>query len=484
VATQNCLVIFLRHDDALVVCIDRKISGRDVLACFTAAAESDAEHKHQQLAGLIAKGCTERQLVFDEVIVALDCAMFMQHHIHSEFTDLKQLASTVRFDAEQELATDISDLAIAFDIVSNDSSGCDLIVFTIAQKQLSNAIISLQANGFDPISCEPDVVCLGRFITQTTASAADSNTVFCLFSESNGYIISFSKSAQIPVSRTFLLTANQNRAELLARELPLTSALVFGQESLDCVKVFDSTETVDCQALGEKLGVKVEPFDLPGFLPSANEALADNKNPVGLAIACGAACSDSDKGHLVNFRKEFMPYQGRRMQLQKAIQFFSVAMVFLVLAIGLYFQSQLFARNKYRGQLRKKLEKQYSAVMFSKKVPPSSRAVKKLSGELRRIRDVKSGQLSITGQESAAAKLTLVLTAFNKCASKTNLNIDSITIGAKSINVSGSTSSRKNTLELFKQIKETDLNILQQRLDTKADRDSFNISVTPKGGQK
>jgi hypothetical protein len=176
-----------------------------------------------------------------------------------------------------------------------------------------------------------------------------------------------------------------------------------------------------------------------------------------------------------------MPYQGGKERLQKAMRVLSIVVSILIFSVGLFFQIRLFEQNRYNRLLYKKLKKDYCAVMLTRECPASGTAVKELSGLLRRIRDVKSGQLSITGQASASAKLTLVLEAFNKCASRVNLNIDSISVGAKSISISGDTSSRGNTLKLFEEIKQTNLDILQQRLDTKGGRDSFNISVRPKG---
>lgn len=77
------------------------------------------------------------------------------------------------------------------------------------------------------------------------------------------------------------------------------------------------------------------------------------------------------------------------------------------------------------------------------------------------------------------AKLTLVLESFNKCASQTKLNVDKISITAKSIRIEGNTSSRSNTLKLFKAIKDK-LEILQYRYDLKGGRDNFTLTVVPK----
>jgi t-SNARE complex subunit (syntaxin) len=145
----------------------------------------------------------------------------------------------------------------------------------------------------------------------------------------------------------------------------------------------------------------------------------------------------------------------------------------------MYFHLQLWQQNKYRSQLYKKFEKQYSAVMFGKKPPDKTNPVKKLEGELKRIENVKKGLLSVTGEESISAKLTLVLDAFNKCAAQTNLNIDSISITTRTISIAGDTSSRENTLKLFDAIRQSRLEIMQQDLDAKGGRDNFSITVAP-----
>ena len=477
---QNYLGIYLSKGTATVACLGLEGGGHNVLGCFSVSAEEQEEQKPQELGRLIAEGCAERELKFSEVAVALDCAMFMQHNIHSEFSDPKQIAATIRFDTEEALAMDVTDLAIAFKATSNDQTGSELAVFTARQKQLSDIILSLQSNNIDPITIEPDVNCLSRFILQNISPSQDLHSLFCVLSGSSGYFIAFAKSQETLALRTFLVGPTQDRGELLATEAPITTALVGTDEPINCIKVFDSTGSVNYQQLSEKLGIETSSIDLVKAAETNPEVLADCTDPVDFAIACGAALSHLEKARSANFRNDFMPYQGKKIRLQKAMKFLSVSMIVLMLAMGLYFQLQLLQKNKYHNQLHKKFEKEYAAVMFGKKPPPKTSPVKKLAGELRRIRDVKSGQLSITGEESISAKLTLVLEAFNKCAVQTNLNIDSISITSRNINITGNTSSRKNTLKLFDAIRKSKLEILQQRLDTKAGRDNFRITVEPK----
>ncbi len=471
---QNYLGIYLSKDAATVVCL----GGKTVSGCFSVTIEEGQQQKPQELARLIAEGLAKRGLNFSEAAVALDCSMFMQHSVHSKFNDPKQIAATVRFDAEEVLGMDVTDLAIAFRINSSNQAGSSLTVFTAQKKQLSDILASLQSNNIDPVTIEPDVNCLSRFILQNV-SLPDSHSLFCVLSDLSGYFIAFPESHEAQAMRTFLVRSSQDRNELLAREVLITAALVESDKPVNSIRVFDSTGSVDCQQLSERLTIEAGLIDLVAAAGLAPEALADCAGPVGFAIACGAALSHLEKAQTVNFRSDFAPYQGKKVRLQKAMKLSSVSVVVLALAAGVYFQIQLWQQNKYRARLYKKFEKQYLAVMFGKKPPPKTNPVRKLEGELRRIENVKKGLLSVTGEEAISAKLTLVLEAFNKCAAQTDLNIDSISITTKSISIAGDTSSRANTLKLFDAIRQSKLDILQQNLDAKGGRDNFSVTVKP-----
>jgi hypothetical protein len=472
---QNYLGIYLSKGTATVVCL----GGRAVSGCFSVAVEEKVEQKPQELVRLITEGLAKRGLKFSDVAVALDCSMFMQHNVHSKFNDPKQIAATIRFDAEEVLGMDITDLAIAFKVTSSSQDGSSLTVFTTQKKQLSDILISLQSNNIDPVTIEPDVNCLSRFILHNVSLPPDLHSLFCVLSDSSGYFIAFAESQEIPAMRTFLVRPSQERNELLAREVPTTTALVESDKPINSVKVFDSTGSIDYQQLGKRLGIEAGSVDLVAAAAAGPGALADCANPVGFVIAYGAALSHLEKAQSVNFRSDFMPYEGKKVRLQKAMKISSVCVVVLTLTAGVYFQLQLWQQNRYRARLYKKFEKQYSAVMFGKKPPDKTNPVKKLEGELKRIENVKKGLLSVTGEEAISAKLTLVLEAFNKCAEQTNLNIDSITITTRNISIAGDTSSRANTLKLFNAIKDNKLEILEQDLDSKGGRDNFRITVTP-----
>jgi hypothetical protein len=479
------------------------------LGCFSASVEGQ-EHPDSPgtsaLASLIAQGCAERGLKFSEVAVALDCAMFMQHSVHSDFNDLKQIAATVRFDAEEALATDISDVALAFKINSSDKAGSELTVFTAQRKILSDVLFSLQQHNLDPVTIEPDVNCLSRFICQKVSSteSQEVRTLFGMLSRRSGYLIvpptgagggaAGAGSQKASTVRTFLVSPTQGRGQLLAREVLVSTALIASLGPINRVKVFDSAGSVDYEQLGKKLGIGAEEIDWLEAAGIETQTLADCAGPaapgrtvpayggpVDFAIAYGAALAHFEKGRGVNFRDDFSPFQGKKLRLQKTLKYLNISVTILLLTLGLHFQIGVFRENGLRNDLRDRFAKAYSAAMPSQKLSDKDKirdGVRKLSSLLRRIESEKKGL--ITDEEAVSSKLTLVFDAFNKCAAQTNLNIKSISVTPRDIGITGDTSNRRNTLAFFDTVRKSGLEISKEAFGAKGARDTFSITVAPK----
>ncbi|MHC4618055.1 MAG: DUF805 domain-containing protein [Planctomycetota bacterium] len=474
------LGIYLGNNSATVVCTDSQGRGKNVLGCFSVSVEGQEQPSVSaavpELARLIAEGCAQRELNYSEVAVALDCAMFMQHEIRNEFKEPKQIAQTVRFDTEEALSTDISDVAVAFKIASVGPGGSELAVFTAQREVLSNILVSLQSNNIDPVTVEPDVNCLARFALQKMSPPEDSRFLFGMLSSRNGYLVGSGKSPDAPFVRTFLVGRTQDRTNLLARQIPLTIGLLGGDGQIGTVGVFDYAGTVSSHQLREKLGLEVAEIDLVGSAGAGPEQLADCANPVDFAIAFGAALAHSEKVQTVNFRNDFMPYQGKRRRVEKALKALSVSVGILMVALGIYVTAQLLQTNKYRGRLRSNFAPDYSAVMSGQRPRGSIKeSLRKLSSLSRRI---KSEQNPMLADESPSSRLRLILEAFNKCAKKTRLNIDQINITSKTVRITGDTSNRQNTLRLRQAIAQSNLGSLHETIEsTKSGRAGFRITI-------
>jgi hypothetical protein len=471
-------------DTATAVCVGAHGKESRATGCFSVSVDGCEESALHELATLVAQGCAERRWNCSDVTVSLDCALFMQHSIHSEFKDSKKIAATVRFDTEEALATDASDVAIAFEKTSISDSGSDLTVFTAKKEVLSEVLNALASNGIDPVAIEPDVHCLSGFVSEKLSKddSVTEGTVYAMLSGRNGYLVIPPAGENLDgelaaTVRTFLIGDTQNRPRVLQREVLMTTAVAKGG-AMQRLAVLDTKGEVDPGApgLGEWLGVEVSAIDISRI---AGENL-DGTDPVEFALACGAALDSYDKYHEVNFRDDFMPYQGGKLRMQNALKYFSVSLTILLFAVGLYFQMQLLKSSKYGRRVQKRLATQYLAVM-GQDLPDDGTSVRsKLNNEIRRLRAQKNPMSNPNSDTSLSSKLVLILDAVNQTARQANLTIETITVSPKSMSITGSASNKTNTLQFEKALKSTGLGNVAGNYSAKAGRDHFSLSITPR----
>jgi hypothetical protein len=480
VESGNHLGIYWSKNKATMVCLAPPGRERKVLNCFSVSVESE-EQGQQALADRVVQMCRQRKVKFAEAAVALDCGSFMQHVVHSEFSDPKRIAATVRFDTEEALATDISEMAVAFRITSPGAEGANLDVFTAPRAALSDILLSLQSNGIDPVAVEPDVCCLARYLAEyaKTPEPSEQSTLYAMLSDSRGYLVLMAGARQASVLRTFLLGPAPDRTAVLARETMVTTALADMAHPVGRLSFFDAEGGLRAEALHEGTGLQVSACD-PAALAGATPAgFAEGVNVVDFALACGAALSPAEKVNSVNLRNDHMPYLGRKRVVQNAMRRLSISVTILLLAVGVFVHSQLIRVNKQREVLREKLEVDYLAVMRGEtRLPtPMKAGVDKLGSTLRRLQNDKTGLLD---QGSTAAKLTLVLKGINGCARQVDLNIRSIAITGTSIGVIGDTSSREGTVDgMGAAMEKVGLRIDRRSVNTEAGRDTFSITLVP-----
>ncbi len=476
----NHLGIYWSKNKATVVCLAPPGRERKVLDCFAVLVDGQ-EQGQQTLADRVVQMCRQRKVKFTDVAVALDCASFMQHVVHSEFSDPKRIAATVRFDTEEALATDISEMAVSFRIASPGEEGANLDVFTAQRATLSDILLSLQSHGIDPVAVDPDVCCLARYLAEyaQTAEPSEQSTLYALLSDSRGYLVAMSGAGQTSVLRTFLLGSAQERTAVLARETLVTTALVDTGHPVGRLCVFDAQSGLRTEFLHEGTGLPVSACDPAALAHVKSSETGEEVNGVDFALACGAALAPAEKVNSVNLRNDHMPYLGRKRRVQNAVRLLSLAVTILLLAVGVFFHSQLIRVNKQRESLRDKLELDYRAVMPGEtKLPtPMKQGVDKLGSTLRRLQNDKAGVME---QGSIAAKLTMVLQGINACARQTDLNVRSIAITDTSIVVNGDTSSRESTVNVMgAAMEKVGLKIDRQSVNREGERDTFSITLKP-----
>lgn len=476
--SRNRLGIYIRKDRATVVCLAGQGRDKKLLDAFSVTAE---EEGLQPLADAITQACAERDIRAAEAAVALDCALFMQHSVHSDFGDYRKIAATVRFDTEEALATDVSEMAVSFRIVSTDQSGANLDVYTAERSVLSDILMSLQANGIDPVAVNPDVWSLSRYLSENGASneLPEGGALYALLSDSRGYLVQASNPPQAGTMRAFMVGPAQDRKALLGREILVTAALGGSGEAGQRLCVLDAGGKLAAQDLAQNVPLEVLDCDLAGLQRVAADDLADCANVVDFAIAYGAALPEPEKDNATNFRNDHMPYLGQKRRLEKALRFEGICLAVLFLALGIYAQAHLMRVNRDRAAIRDKFEPDYLAVMPHKKELPDTMrgAVQSLQSAKRQI---EKGRGAGGDKDTIPAKLTAVFQGLNACAARTDLNIDTITLTNQNILINGDTSSRANTLKVFDAMGDVGLTVVKPGFTEKGQRDAFDITVEPK----
>ena len=478
---SNTLGLYISRNSATAVVLSGHGSKPSVLACFTVKVTDLAEPSEyaQAIASEISDGLKSRQLSFSSVSAAVDCSLFTQHSHQSSFVDPKQIAQTIRFDAEEAVAADAMDLAVTFNVTKISETGSNVTIFSADRYVLGDILSALQAMDIDPTSIEPDVVCAARFLDKNVKHPNQENCLFTLIAPGACYIIHPS-AHNAPATRTFLLESSQNNTATIARELPMTIASMNSEDPINAIMLAGNTDTIDCGELEERTSLDIGSIDLINTAAANPSVLDDNTSSTDFAIAYGAALSEIKKSRRTDFRQDFMPYQGRKMIIQKCVMIMSISITIMLLAAGGYFQTRSVWANQNSDAMQEKLETEYAAVMYGNKPPNKKEPIaEKLKRELVKVRKAKSG-LASGDDNSTPAKLSYVLACLNDptIMARIDVEVKEINIRADSIKVVGSTKRRNDTLQLFKAInKHPRLTMDTSQFSPSGGRDVFTANI-------
>jgi hypothetical protein len=231
----------------------------------------------------------------------------------------------------------------------------------------------------------------------------------------------------------------------------------------------------DLYKLGSLISMDVRPFDLESVVSPMSPGIERDKL-VDFAIASGACLGYTESVH-VDFRRDFQPYQGRKLMLENALKTLSICATVMFLALGLFFQFKVFKQNSYNSRLNEKFQQQYTTVVLhpTKGMDP----LQALRSELANVRQVKHGQ-NENGQVSVTTMLTYVLEVLS--STKSDVKIDTVKIGSKNVIITGDTGDRNSTIAFFNAIDaHKALKTSQNSDEFKAGRDRFQVTILPKG---
>jgi hypothetical protein len=411
--------------------------------------------------------------VCDDFAAAVRGSLINQYDLHSEFTDSRQIESTIRFDAEEAAATDASSLAVTFEITASGETGSDITAYTADRQTLTDILLDLQAGGVDPTVLEPDTVCLARVMEKTGLAEAGGKMFLLIFGSTCFLLIPSGNFA--PKVRTFLLPEDADKTAALSRQTILMAAGLSAAGAVKTLVLVNSPQDIDTAEMSKRTGMQVESLELTSRLNLQTPYELPAEQAGGFLFACGSAMALAGRTRRADFRRDFMPYQGRRRLLQKSLKVVSISLTILFVILGLYFQTRAMRMKSYTSQLHERLNNDYTSAMYGKKLPPSESVGSRLRRELKTVKDMQQYGLV---EGSVVARLTYVLEAINSSPLSVDVNIKTLTISERTISLIGDTNSRKSTRELFDAIKKHNkLDVTEERFNANGNRDEFVVSL-------
>lgn len=474
---QNSVGIYLMPEGAYCTAVSAKGSGAGMRCIFVPIGGTE---QGQVVLTAMAREILRQAGPFDQAAVAVRSNLISQYYHHSEFAEAKQVESTIRFDTEEVAATDASTLAIAFEITASGPGGSDVTIFTASRQTLTDILLDIQAGGVDPSVMEPDVVCLTRCLERIDGFR-EPGVMYLLVFGRTCYLVTPVHPDFAPRVRTFLLPEDPDKTGSLARQIILTIAGLSEMVAVKKLVLVGYSEGIDKAQMNALTGLVIETVDLSRQLPLEipHEVKPDQLN--GFLFAAGSALALTGRTHRADFRRDFMPYQGRRRILQRSLQVVSVSLTILFLAMGLYFQVKAWRNKEDYSRLQQKLNESYSAAMYGAKRPSSEPILSKLRRTLNTVKQQASG---ILDESSVTGRLTYVLESINNSPKTVDVNIKTITISDRLITIVGDTNSRTSTRDLFDAFKKHKmLEVTDERFNTAKNRDEFVLTLKAKESQ-
>ncbi len=426
-----------------------------------------------------ARAVIRQGFAFDEVFIAADCGSYTQYDLHSEFEDYRQIESTIKFDAEEAAATDAMNLAVTFEVTGTDENGSHVTVYTADRQLLTDMLLDLQEGGLDPSYIEPDAVCLTRALEQTSNFADRTSSLFVVLSGKNCYMLRPAEGFA-PVVRTFLVPAEKDVTQNLTREVLLATAAGRGEGGLESIVLIGQTDRVDVETLSARTGLEVT-VETPQQKLAQTLAADDVLTCGQLLMAYGAALAGKPRIRRADFRRDYMPYQGKRKIMEGSLRLIAISLTVLLLAAGAFFQLKAFRMNSYSKQLNDKMLDQYKIVMYGKVPRSGTSPITLLKRDHAQAIQKQKGGVVAGDSKSVPVKLTYFLEVVNKLPKNVDVKLQSIKVTEKSMKVKGDTNSRSSTNALLNAIKNhSKIMLSSQIIKPDANRDGFDIMIDPK----
>ena len=170
------------------------------------------------------------------------------------------------------------------------------------------------------------------------------------FGDREQRVLYSARPRRVRPERVPLLQPDHYRTAALTREILLTMAATDSGSPLKKVVFVDTPQGVDQQALAQRTGLEV---GVESALTKFHCRMPFDHALSGGAVlmAVGAAMAPVERRGSADFRRDFMPYQGKRKMMESSLRLAGISLAVLLASIAIYFQSRTWRMTAYAETL-------------------------------------------------------------------------------------------------------------------------------------
>ncbi len=439
-AKHSCLGIHYCPNGAAAVLVKKQGDTFATVSAFKIVPDASAsDASPTALLEQLARQVHQKHSRISSVSLALGSRLYQTLFCHTHFTENRQLRQTLRFDIEEDIASDSENLTLCYHKLPVSGPGSDLLVYTLDRDKIRELLPCFEQVNLDALRAEPDVTAWQHYLSHQEDIPHAIPAVFVAWTFSSLYILAMDKEQRPILTRSFVCASAGQAHEILLRELqrslaPLPEAqqpahLYYhaGSFTRDQIQQIETRLSIPCRSLSEADAVS--------------------------AFAAGAAIGWLAKQDAPDFRLDHLPSKTYRSARHKALYGLSAAMVFLLLSL-------LFVLNAHTDKYKHRFEKANAQMneaytsAFGKQPDGSVDIPRAMRNKHRLLRSANRSQSDEALSDSASHTFMLVMQALASLGEYFDLKIDLLRLNPKDVRLTGSIPNLKEFEKLENAIKQ------------------------------
>ena len=427
----DCLGIHVGADRLTAVLIDKDLGSGRIDSSFS--LQLDCQEGQDTGALIRTLGLqVPRQRKRMAVALAVQGRLYQTQFHHSEFTDRRQIAQTLRFDIEEDFADDSESAALCYQHTAAARAGTDLIVYRADRKQLVELFEQLERVQLDALVAAPDVAAWLGYLRHSRSLPARRPAVALANCAGMIHVLLLDSNHQPLLTRGFVNASPGQAEALIKRELARCFAAIPAEQRPGTLVYHPAGfEEGLVRRIAEDSSLELCELDEP-----------DPAKAFAMGSAIGYLNGQTD----ADFRLDALPPQSLVTAKRRALYSLSAAASLLLLILVIVF-------NAHAGRSERIAEKAEAMVVKnwrdthnqSEKLP---RTVQQMNREIKNLWKQLDGQGQFRSTDnlpdSVEPILTAVFEAIDRLGKDFDLRLKSLRASAETATIAGAMRSMRD----------------------------------------